>query len=582
MPNRYTFVLVVLFLPLLTFAQAKHKIDVEVLAKFNEESTVDVLIQFKEKAQLRANLSPMTKAEKGNYIYDRLTYTANHSQSGVKSYLQERNIAASSFYIVNVISTSLSYEQALEISTFAEVSKIMPDFNQTNEFPVDEIPTGDAVNKRSEFTYGLEFLSVPEFWQESGKRGTGVVVAGQDTGYDWEHPALKDSYRGFYDGEIDHNYSWHDAIYYSFDSTRLNFCGYNIMEPCDDHGHGTHTMGTMTGKDVSDRVFGIAPEAKWIGCRNMEGGIGKPSTYLECFEWFLAPTDLNQENPRPDLAPDIINNSWACIESEGCNISNYHILEEAVNNLTEAGILVVASAGNDGRSGCGSVMSPAAIYENSFSVGAINSDFKVAGFSSLGPVTVDSSFRIKPNIVAPGVGTYSATLNDSYTESSGTSMAGPHVAGAAALLISAYPELKGKPLELMKIIEQTAIPLDYDSLICDIQTIPNNVYGYGMVNLMRAKEHLDSLLSTDTYNGVLSEFKVYPSPAQSIIHFESPSAFEGAEVFIWNAIGILEYFTEFNGRMHSIDIGNLSPGTYFYRIKVLDQFQTGKFIKLTE
>ncbi len=78
-------------------------------------------------------------------------------------------------------------------------------------------------------------------------------------------------------------------------------------------------MGSMVGDDDLGNQVGMAPGARWIGCRNMNVGVGTPETYTKCFQWFLAPTDLNDLNPRPDLAPDVINNSWSCPTSEGCD-----------------------------------------------------------------------------------------------------------------------------------------------------------------------------------------------------------------------------------------------------------------------
>ena len=202
------------------------------------------------------------------------------------------------------------------------------------------------------------------------------------------------------------------------------------QEPCDDQGHGTHTMGTMIGSE-GDNQIGVAPDAQWCACRNMERGYGTPFTYIECFEWFLAPTDLNNENPDPSKAPHVINNSWGCPPTEGCNPDNFELMNIVVNNLRAAGIVVVVSAGNDG-SGCGSVYTPAAIYEGSFSIGATRSNDTIAGFSSRGPVWSDGSNRLKPNVCAPGTNVRSSVPGGGYDYSSGTSMAGPHVAGLVA------------------------------------------------------------------------------------------------------------------------------------------------------
>ena len=126
----------------------------------------------------------------------------------------------------------------------------------------------------------------------------GIVVGGQDTGYDWDHPALQGKYRGWNGAAADHDYNWHDAIHY-----RRRDCGADSLVPCDDHGHGTHTMGTMVGDDGARNQIGVAPGAKWIGCRNMNEGDGTPATYRECFQWFIAPTNLANQNPDPDEGP---------------------------------------------------------------------------------------------------------------------------------------------------------------------------------------------------------------------------------------------------------------------------------------
>jgi len=97
----------------------------------------------------------------------------------------------------------------------------------------------------------------------------------------------------------------------------------------------------------------MAPEAKWIGCRNMNEGVGTPASYIECFEFFLAPYAAggNPSAGDPAKAPHVINNSWECTPGEGCGPD---ALRMAVESARAAGILVVASAGNSG-SGCGTV-----------------------------------------------------------------------------------------------------------------------------------------------------------------------------------------------------------------------------------
>lgn len=122
--------------------------------------------------------------------------------------------------------------------------------------------------------------------------------------------------------------------------------------------------------DGKNNQIGVASDAKWVGCRNMNQGDGTTATYTECFQFFLEPTDLNGLNPESSKAPHITNNSWGCSQSEGCFDPN--ALKSVVNNVTAAGVLVVSSAGNNGP-GCNSVSPPSAIYNSAFTVGSIHS-----------------------------------------------------------------------------------------------------------------------------------------------------------------------------------------------------------------
>jgi subtilisin family serine protease len=158
-----------------------------------------------------------------------------------------------------------------------------------------------------------------------------------------------------------------------------------------------------------------------------------------------------------------------------------------VEAVRAAGILTVHSAGNSGP-GCSTVDEPAAIYRSSFTVGATNSNDTIATFSSRGPVTVDGSLRRKPDVSAPGVGIHSSIKTGGYGNLSGTSMAAPHVAGLAALLISIEPSLRGQVDELEALIKSTAV--HYLSTACSSNGSPNNVYGSGRVDALRAAYRL--------------------------------------------------------------------------------------------
>jgi subtilisin family serine protease len=330
---------------------------------------------------------------------------------------------------------------------------------------------------------GVTLIGSETVWA-AGFRGQGVLVAGQDTGYEWTHPALQATYAGWDGGNADHNYHWWDAIHSGGGS-----CGANAQAPCDDNSHGTHTMGTIVGDDGGANQIGVAPEARWIACRNMDQGDGRPSTYSECFQFFLAPTDLNGENADPARAPHVINNSWGCPESELCTDPN--IMRVLVENVRAAGILVVVSAGNAG-SNCSTVNTPAAIYEASFTVGSTTLAGAMSNFSSRGPVTVDGSNRLKPDISAPGSAIRSSVPGGGYATFNGTSMAGPHVAGAAALLMSADPTLKRDPDRVIDLLQSTAVTVNTTQTCggIPITTIPNHVFGHGRIDVAAAYNRL--------------------------------------------------------------------------------------------
>jgi serine protease AprX len=517
-----------LFAQLTAQADWSQKVDPELLLEVqNGVANKECLVVMKTQADLSGAENRYTKAAKGKFVFETLSAHAAATQKPLIMLLEKEQKAYRSFWIVNALWTVADMALLQKIAQLESVDHI-----ETN--PVwrrhpapnerKEIPQSVAQDRNTPISWGLTKINAPAVWA-MGIDGTGVTVGGQDTGYEWEHPAIKPKYRGWNGSTANHNYNWHDAIHAQIGGG-TNSCGLDKTAPCDDSSHGTHTMGTMVGAPNMDSIIGVAPGARWIGCRNMETGDGTPATYIECFEWFLAPTNLANGMPNTNMSPHVINNSWGCPVSEGCNSSNFAVMNTVVNNCVAAGIVVVVSAGNSG-SGCSSVDSPAAIFQNSYTVGATNSSDAIAGFSSRGPATVFSSPGLrKPDIAAPGVGIPSCVGNSNnygsftYGSSSGTSMAGPHVAGLVALVIQARPALAGSVSMIRSIIDASAVKLFASSPFCGSDngsTTPNNVFGAGRINALAAVQ----LAQTIALPVEISDFEVKKSDKEAIITWKT-------------------------------------------------------------
>jgi len=456
------------------------KIDPQIIEQ-SSEGEMEFLIYMKEHTDLSNAKHLTTKIDKGYYIYQALSNTAEESQRSVINLLKKQGVEFRSYWIVNIIWAKGDLQLIEAIAQRNDVEyihanpRVRLDYENTI---IPDLKTGFTTPKTSSINaieWNIEKVNAPDVW-EAGYTGQGAVIGGQDTGYDWDHPALINQYRGWDGITADHHYNWHDAIH-----SGGGVCGADSLEPCDDGDHGTHTMGTMVGDDGLVNQIGMAPGARWIGCRNMDRGFGTPATYIECYQWFIAPTDLDGEKPNPELAPHVINNSWGCPVSEGCTDPNF--LLEAVKNVNSAGIVTVHSAGNNG-SMCETINQPAAIYDESFTVGNTDNEDFIATSSSRGPVTVDGSNRLKPDISAPGTNIRSSIPGGNYSIKSGTSMAAPHVAGLVALLISANPSLAGNVEQIESLITQNALARTTNQKCgsVDGNQIPNNTYGWGRID----------------------------------------------------------------------------------------------------
>ena len=460
----------------------------------------EFLIVLAEQADLSGAGALRGKETKGRYVFERLRETSARTQAPLLAELTRAGVAHRSFWIANLV---WAKGDAAVVAALAA----RPDVAALAANPMVALrgaePWTTAAEPAAESPAAVEWnitqVNAPQVWA-LGYSGQGVVVAGQDTGYRWDHAALKAKYRGWNGTTANHAYNWHDAIHASGGS-----CGANAVAPCDDHGHGTHTMGTMVGDDGAGNQIGMAPAAKWISCRNMNVGAGTPATYTECWQWFLAPTDLAGQNPDPAAAPDVINNSWGCDVDEGCDAFATEAMRLVVESVRAAGIVPVVSAGNSG-SACSTVSNPPAIYDASFTVGSTTSTDAISSFSSRGPVTIDASNRMKPDISAPGDNIRSSTRTSTTSYEggwSGTSMAGPHVAGLVALLLSADPALAGEVDRIEELVRRSAVhPVFGGGCGVAPGVYPNNTFGSGRIDALAMLQQYivfrDGFASADT------------------------------------------------------------------------------------
>jgi subtilisin family serine protease len=249
-------------------------------------------------------------------------------------------------------------------------------------------------NLTGDVTWGLDRLEIPKVW-ERGFTGKGVLVGHLDTGVDGNHPALKSAIANFAEFDM-----LGDAV--------------PGATPHDSGEHGTHTAGTIVGRKVESTAFGVAPEAKLASAMVIEGG-NVIARILAGMDWVVG------------LGVRVV--------SMSLGVRGYQEdFLAVVRTLRARGILPVFAVGNEGP---GTSRSPGN-YPESLSVGASDSNDEVASFSSSQRfVRLDNP--LVPDLVGPGVDIVSSVPDDAYKKMSGSSMATPHIAGLAAILLQAKP-----------------------------------------------------------------------------------------------------------------------------------------------
>ncbi|KAJ3161931.1 hypothetical protein HDU88_007163 [Geranomyces variabilis] len=456
----------------------------------SETEKISFTVRLRDSLALKPSDVPKSltadRAAHGAFVHSALTKHAEKTQQGVKEVLQAAGDKVSfwkSYAVANVIVVDATRDVLEAVRAHPDVAEV----KSNAAFKVIDKPA--AVVKENGFAaaatapqWNLAQVHAPEVWAK-GFDGGNLTFANADTGVQWDHPEIKSAYLGSKaNGKVDHNYAWFDGVRRAIAPSNP-YCKPMGVAPCDDNGHGSHTASTAVGRNV-----GVAPGARLMSCRNMDNGVGRPETYLNCMEFFLAPTDVAGNNPDPSRRPHAIGNSWGCPAEEECDATTF---DDALANLRAAGIFMAVSAGNDAEStGCNSVNAPPATSATVTSVAAVDRRSVVASFSSRGNVAGRGATGRGVDISAPGVAVRAAWRGTGYNTIDGTSMASPHIGGAVMLISHACPKLRHDVANISALLYSTATPLfTTRSNGCSGDTrknTPNSVYGYGQVNVLAA------------------------------------------------------------------------------------------------
>lgn len=334
--------------------------------------------------------------------------------------------------------------------------------------------------------------------------------------------------------------------------------GYNFVSRDSDvytsDSHGTSVLSTMGGY-TENKLVGTAPDASY---------------YLFITE------DVRSENPVEEslwveaaekadsLGVDIISTSLGYFEYDNAAYSHSYsemngttaFISRGAEIAFSRGMIVVASAGNEGNTSNPHIGTPADAV-SVLAIGAVNSEETRASFSSIGP-SYDG--RIKPDIMAQGV---SAVLSNQYGDivtANGTSFSGPIMAGMVASFWQAFPTKTNK--EIIALIIQSA----------DRYTVPTAQYGYGIPDFSLA-------LTLSEKNPAKNYFVAYPNPTSDFISVEFPESFNKGMVVFYTVLGqkVLEH--QVNNKVDTFSLKSLSNGIYIYKIESETFSKIGKIIK---
>ncbi|MCJ7577582.1 MAG: S8 family serine peptidase [candidate division Zixibacteria bacterium] len=452
----------------------------EYLKSLSPDEFAPAIVIMADQADIKA-LNASLKMEKATMkvrhqrVLSALQAAASRSQVNMVSYLEARKKEGSvkgytRFWIMNLIVVQATRKELEKIAARSDVEIVEENFRVSLIEPVGErTKSVEIPSKGIGITPGLRAINAPRVWHELGITGLGRLVGNIDTGVDGAHPALTNRWRGNYEPWQE---CWRDAV------------GFGDTTPHDYYGHGTHVMGTLCGLGAgTGDTIGVAWEAEWIADNAIDQEVGPEidNDILDAFQWFADPDG----NPATiDDVPDVVQNSWGVYSYwPGYQDCDYR-WQAVIENCEAAGVVVTFSAGNEGPYPQ-TLRSPANICNTpttNFAIGAVDAThygfpYPIADLSSRGPSDCDGVTK-KPEVVAPGVQVYSSVPGGGYEQYgwTGTSMAGPHVAGVVALIRQANPDLDVDSIK--QILINTAVDLGVPG--------EDNNYGWGIIDAYAA------------------------------------------------------------------------------------------------
>lgn len=518
--------------------------------------SVPILVFLKDRVDLtqfpqgRASAEPMIRALQAKAAATQPALTGALRNAGFEG-------AITGFWIDNILALEATPAWVTHLASRNEIERI--DLDAPGRGPeVHRVATDDPLQRIP--AWGVEIIRADDVWNDYGFTGDGIVLGSLDTGFDPLHPALSGKWRGGTN-------SWADFIA-------------GGPAPYDDHGHGTHTIGSMVGGDGSGPLtpdIGVAYGARFIAAKVLDStnSFCCASLVISGAQWMLDPDGL----PGTQDFPHVINNSWYFFDP------NYTAYHSSVAAWRTAGIIPVFCIGNEGPS-ASTTRSPAH-YDNCIGVGGTTSVETAYVFTSRGPSPIGASFpadRRKPDVSAPGNLVTSSVPGGGYQNWSGTSMAAPHVVGTIALMLEkaavvVVPATDDTPSQ------QRGAALTYDEIRTILQTTAVDLgdagydytFGYGRIDALAAVAEVATDVPDQTGAGTALSARLHaqPNPFEGSVRISWSSASPGgrydAAVFDpagrhlrtlgeTGATGVV-----WDGR--DDDGARVPPGVYFVRVR---------------